>query len=185
VRVSTTWKIPARQEALCALVSAALVFSGCGGSGPLGNEDPTAPTGTLRFVPVADVDTYISAVRGTIPALNLVRDEFTAIAEGVASEKVTPYWAGQFTGNLMLRSRQLQDRIRAIRPETSELQAIHQTYEDAVAAYIEAFGMFLDQVGISTSQSVEDVNTVLYRGNYLMNQYQLMLSSFRGEWVTL
>ena len=161
-----------------------LASTGCGGSDPLSSPETQGPVRSFRYLPAADVEAYIAVTRSTISALNRVRDEFGAITTGWTSDKVTAYWTRQFTANLMKRAEDLQSRVKSIRPEAPELLDIHMAYEEAVAAYLEAFQQFLDQMDIATPQSVEDVNAMLYRGNYLMDRYQLRLSNLLGQQVT-
>jgi hypothetical protein len=167
-----------------ALVAVACLGIGCGSSDPL-SSPPPAEIRTFEFVLAVDLDAYVSNVRQTIPSLNLTRDEFQSILIGQMDGTLTAYWARQFTGNLMKRLAGLQKQVRAIRPANGELRSVHSEYEEALAAYGDAFTAFADQLGYSTSQSIEDVNAMLYSGNSLMDRFQLRLSNLAGVQVTL
>ena len=178
--------LQSRAGRVVALVAVVYLGVGCGSSDPLSSPDPPpAEIRTFEFVLAADLDAYVSDVRETLPSLNLTRDEFQSILIGRTNGALTTYWAEQFTGNLIKRLAGLQTQVGAIRPANCELRRVHSEYEEALEAYGDAFTAFADQLGFPTSQSIEDVNTMLYRGNFLMDRFQLRLSNLAGVRVTL
>ena len=162
-----------------------LIFClGCGSADPVGVVEPTPDsTGTMLSVVASDLNTYLVNVSRTYETVNLMNAEFGSITQGWSGGVVSRYWTRQFMSNLIARLETLQVQVRDIRPDDSELRRIHASYEQGLATFREAFGAFVNLIDFPTSEGIEGVNLLIFRGNRRMDEFQLMLSNLAGRQI--
>lgn len=134
-------------------------------------------------VAATDFSAYLVNVSRTYETVNVMNAEFGSITQGWSGGVVSRYWTRQFTSNLIARLETLQIQVRDIRPDDHELRRIHGSYEQGLATFHEAFLAFLDQIDFPTTEGIEGVNLLIFRGNRRMDEFQLMLSNLAGRQI--
>ncbi|MDE3259469.1 MAG: hypothetical protein OYM47_16700 [Gemmatimonadota bacterium] len=163
-----------------------LVFcmGGCGSSDPVGVVEPAPdPTGAMVSVNAADFNAYLVDAFRTYQTVNVMNAEFGSIAQGWSGGVVSRYWTRQFMSNLISRLETLQLQVRDIRPYDHELRRIHDRYEQGLTTFHEAFLAFVNQIDFPTTEGIEGVNLLIFRGNKRMDEFQLMLSNLAGRQI--
>ncbi len=161
-----------------------IVCTGCGSSDPVGVVEPSPyPSGAMVSVAATDFNAYLVDVSRTYETVNVMNAEFGSITQGWSGGVVSRYWTRQFMSNLIARLETLQIQVRGIRPDDSELRRIHGSYEQGLTTFHEAFLTFLDQIDLPTTEGIEGVNLLIFRGNRRMEEFQLMLSNLAGRQI--
>ena len=152
-----------------------IICLGCGSSDPVGVvEPPPGPTGKMLSVAAPDFNAYL---------VNVMNAEFGSITQGWSGGVVSRYWTRQFMSNLISRLETLQLQVRDIRPDDHELRRIHDRYEQGLTTFHEAFLAFVNQIDFPTTEGIEGVNLLIFRGNKRMDEFQLMLSNLAGRQI--
>lgn len=157
---------------------------GCGSSDPVGVvEPPPGPTEKMLSVAASDFNAYLVNVFRTYQTVNVMNAEFGSITQGWSGGVVSRYWTRQFMSNLISRLETLQLQVRDIRPADHELLRIHGRYEQGLTTFHEAFLAFVNQIDFPTTEGIEGVNLLIFRGNKRMDEFQLMLSNLAGRQI--
>lgn len=161
-----------------------IICLGCGSSDPVGVvEPPPGPSEKMLSVAASDFNAYLANVFRTYRTVNLMNAEFGSIAQGWSGGVVSRYWTRQFMSNLISRLETLQSQVRDIRPDDHELRRIHDRYEQGLTTFQEAFLAFVNQIDFPTTEGIEGVNLLIFRGNKRMDEFQLMLSNLAGRQI--
>ncbi|MDE3001239.1 MAG: hypothetical protein OXU79_19350 [Gemmatimonadota bacterium] len=161
-----------------------ILCMGCGSSDPVGVVEPAPDaTGKMLSVAASDFNAYLVDVSRTYQTVHLMNAEFGSITQGWSGGVVSRYWIRQFTSNLIARLETLQVQVRNIRPDDGELRRIHDSYEHGLATFHEAFVAFLGQIDFPTTEGIEGVNLLIFRGNQRMDEFQLLLSNLAGRQI--
>lgn len=161
-----------------------ILCMGCGSSDPVGVVEPAPDsTGKMLSVAATDFNAYLADAFRTYRTVNVMNAEFGSITQGWSGGVVSRYWTRQFMSNLIARLETLQVQVRDIRPDDSELRRIHDRYEQGLTTFHEAFIAFLDQIDFPTTEGIEGVNLLIFRGNQRMDEFQLMLSNLAGRQI--
>lgn len=161
-----------------------IICLGCGSSDPVGVvEPPPGPTEKMLSVAASDFNAYLVNVFRTYQTVNLMNAEFGSITQGWSGSVVSRYWTRQFMSNLISRLETLQLQVRDIRPDDHELRRIHDRYEQGLTTFHEAFLAFVNQIDFPTTEGIEGVNLLIFRGNKRMDEFQLMLSNLAGRQI--
>ena len=161
-----------------------IICLGCGSSDPVGVvEPPPGPTEEMLSVAASDFNAYLVNVFRTYQTVNLMNAEFGSITQGWSGGLVSRYWTRQFMSNLISRLETLQLQVRDIRPDDHELRRIHDRYEQGLTTFHEAFLAFVNQIDFPTTDGIEGVNLLIFRGNKRMDEFQLMLSNLAGRQI--
>ena len=162
---------------------ASICAAGCGDSAPLAPVDGASPS-VANFILLTEYDGYLADVQATIPNVNIMIGEFSAIAADFNAGFVPLYWVGEYTKNLIKRVDEMQARGQQIRPQHPELLKLHpEEYEAAFVDFRTGFSLFVQAIEQPGSVVTEEINDSIVAGNVHLIRLQILLGDLGGRHV--
>lgn len=164
------------------------LFGGCGSNAPTA---PSAPLVsplqkvTFTYVRQTDLNTYLQAIDGTLPAFYLIIEEQTVLFDDWSSGRTNTYWTAVFAGNLVLRIQAYSRSLNTIRPASPELKQLHTQLQTGVSALEAAVGDFITAIDTSDNSFIEQANEKIAQFNVAIGAYSISLSGLVGQPITL
>jgi soluble cytochrome b562 len=163
------------------IIVASVYAVGCGDSAPLAPVNDGSPS-VANFILLTEYDGYLADVQSTIPNVNIMIGEFSAIVADFNSGFVPLYWVGEYTKNLIKRVVEMQARGQQIRPQHPELLKLHlEEYEAALEDFRTGFSIFVQAIEQPGSVATEGINDSIVAGNVHLIRLQILLGDLGGR----